>query len=267
MARPRSPAGRVVSGRELESLALAPDVDETSYEAAAALDDLFAKGRYSAKTFEQKVRKHHTELGARLVDMVGKKPPHLDIGWPSWLYIPGDAPYQAHWPVPAPADHRYSHEWAPPTSPAGFSTASRAAGTIYAVQRILSNASYAAAEAGLGVLYTPANTLTEITLEPDVRCSGEHRWYHEFDFPVAGHTFVRMSVILAAWHQIPGGWDLLSAKRHEVQRSGPHVGLGHGAIMPYTLSLTGDFLKAPFLVQKGRTYLSASSRASVCGRP
>jgi hypothetical protein len=64
-----------------------------------------------------------------------------------------------------------------------------------------------------------------------------------------------MSAILAAWQEIPGGWDLLAAHHREVQNAGPNSGLGHGGIIPYGLGFTGDYLAKRFLVQKGRTYL------------
>jgi hypothetical protein len=233
---------------------LPTDLYDASYEAATALDDLYANGRFSQKVFEQKVLDYKKDLFAQIAGSTALDQGPFALAWPPHLFIPGDADWKPHWVVPPPDEHRYTHDWAPQVS-AGYTEASRATGTLFASKRILSNESYVTAEAGLGALYKPIWNLCEVTLEPDVNCAGDLRWYHEFEQPVAGYTWVKTSVITAAWHQIPGGWDLVGSKRHEVRSFGPNYGLGHSGIIPYAVQLSGKALATPFVLQAARRYL------------
>lgn len=261
-AETRSAAANDSVREQPESLALPADFDEHGYQAAVELDEMFGRGPVADEVVRASVRTHREKLLHHLSDRITERPP-FTLAWPSSLYIPAGADWKQFWIVPPPGDHRYALDWAPPPSPAGSNEASRGEGTLYCGQRIRTTDRYVQAEAGLGVLFTPTRTLSVVSLQPQVHCSGEHRWFAEFgtevfsQVRVAGATKVKTSLILAAWQQIPGsvGWDLLHWKQFAVSGNGPNSGLGHGAITPYQRSFSGAELATPFLVEAARTYL------------
>lgn len=247
---------------EAESLVLPADFDAASYAAAVELDQLHGGQWGSDDPFRAGMMTHRDKVLSHLYDRWRDRPP-FTLAWPSSLYIPAEADWKPYWIVPPPDDHRYAFDWAPTPSLAGYNEASREQGTLYCIQRIRTIDRYVQAEAGLGVLFTPTRTLSVVSLQPRVNCSGEHRWFAEFgtegfsQVRVAGSTQVKTSLILAAWQQIPGstGWDLLHWKQFAVSGNGPTSGSGHAAITPYQRSFSGAELATPFLVEAARTYL------------
>jgi hypothetical protein len=241
---------------ELDSPAgLAADIDVDSYAAAVDYDRVLGQTKFSDRTLARKALSYREAALEQIKGTLHNGPPILEIGWPSYLYIPSQADHRPYWFVPPPDSNRYQRQWAPPPSPAGFNKASAADGTLHVQQRIRTTDTYVQAEAGLGIFYTPTASLSEITVEADVRCSGEHRWFNELDRLFVGHTTVRASLFVVAWHQIPTGYDLIGSRRFEVVTAGPNTGLGQSAITPYSRSFSGSQLATPFVVQQGRTYL------------
>ena len=228
------------------------DFDEAVYGSASGIDEFF---KVPADVYAGKVMTHGGDLINHLIK-IGVRD-RISIGWPESLYIPAKADWKKYWILPPPAKNLYSQSWAPTPSPAGYNTASHNDGTLYCSQRIRTIDKYVQSEAGVGVLFTPKRTLSVVSLQPQVDCSGETRWFAMYDNPgmVAGTTLVKTSLILAVWHSIPTGWDLINWKQFEVTRSGPNSGSGYYPITPYQKSFTGKDLATPFLVQSNRTYL------------
>lgn len=99
-------------------------------------------------------------------------------------------------------------------------------------------------------------SLGVVDLQPLVNCTGTLSTFLEF-FPelAAGDVEVKSHLLLAAWQQIPGGFDLLDFKQFDVATSGPRD-QSHGPELPsFQRSFAGPSLSAPFVVQGGRTYL------------
>jgi hypothetical protein len=242
-------------------LKLPADLNESVFRSALELDQVYGKGRHSEEVVQTKVMSH----GKKLLDSLSARDlfTGISIGWPASLYIPGNADWKKYWIMAPPGDHRYALSWTPAPSPAGYNTASHATGNIYCSQRIRTIDKYVQSEAGLGILYTPQHTLSVVSMQPVVNCSGDHRWFSEFGTPgfsqvrTAGSTQIKISLMLAAWQKIPGpaGWDLLHWKQFEVAGNGPSSGSGQGAIAHYDRFFTGKDLATPFLVESARTYL------------
>ncbi len=232
-------------------------LEEISYRSALEFDQYAGLGDASDEVFKSKVMTHGGTLLDQLFTLRLKD--IVSIGWPPWLYIPGNADWKNYWILPPPAANRYSQSWTPAPPSTGVGTASSGNGTLFDFQQIMTNEQFVFSDTGLGVLFTPSRTLSVVSFEPQVDCSGEHRWWAEFgpQFLVAGSSRVKTSLILAVWQQIPGpaGWDLLNWKLFDVADSFPNSGLGHGMVTPYQKSFTGSDLSTPFLVQSGRTYL------------
>jgi hypothetical protein len=232
-------------------------LEEKSYRSALEFDKYTGIGDASDEVLKSKVMTHGGTLMDQLFTLHFKDV--ITLGWPSSLYIPGSADWKNYWILPPPPANRYSQSWTPTPPSTGFGTSSFANGTLFDFQQIMTNEQFVFSDTGLGVLFTPARTLSVVSFEPQVDCSGEHRWWAEFgpQFLVAGSSRVKTSLILAVWQQIPGpaGWDLLNWKLFDVADSFPNSGLGHGMVTPYQKSFTGTNLAAPFLVQSGRTYL------------
>jgi hypothetical protein len=109
-------------------------------------------------------------------------------------------------------------------------------------------------EAGVGIFYNPPMTLGVLDLQPHVNRSGSLRWFLQTAKLAAGYVELKAQLILAAWQIIPGGFDLVGWKPFDVsairrdQSWGPEE-------HHFTSSFAGSNLSAPFVVQKGRTYL------------
>jgi hypothetical protein len=270
----RAVAGSMIVREGTESLALPGEYDEATYQAAVEFDQLLGQGSGDDESLQAKVLTtyrdkllHH--IGHNIVD---KWPPIL-VGWPSSLYIPAGADWKNYWILPPSDANRYALDWTPP---GGLSTASRVDGTLFSQLSIRANERYVKSEAGLGVIFTPARTLSVVSLEPQVHCSGQHRWYQMMDEEIEGYTQVKTSLILALWHSIPGStpWDLIHWKEFTVIKTGPNPGSGFGAVTPYQRSFNGKELATPLLVQRARTYLlgvvarvSVWSTLTVKGKP
>lgn len=197
----------------MESLRLPAAFDDAAFAAVLDIDAVLSQDEPSASELTAKVATHRqvalTQLwsGHHVIDLPS-------LGWPSFLYIPQGANALRYWIAPAPDDHRYAREWTSPVAATDTDTkASRHDGTLSSFSQLLNEAPRAAqsSEAGLGVLYRPPMTLGVIDLQPHVDCSGALRTLVEF-FPqlAAGHVEVQAHLLLAAWHVIPGGFDLCS---------------------------------------------------------
>ncbi len=195
--------------------------------------------------------------------------PNLEIEafrWPSSLYIPKSANALDYWFSSPPDDHRYGLEWTSPAT-ATANRASRLDGTLFSFSQ-LDNANanrFQSSEAGVGIFYQPPMSLGVVDLQPRVDCSGTLRTFLEF-FPklAAGFVEVKAHLLLAAWQQIPGGFDLLGFKHFDVATSGRRDQSSGPESQQFQSSFDGPNLAAPFVVQRGRTYLlGVVSRISV----
>lgn len=177
--------------------------------------------------------------------------------WPPSLFIPKDANARDYWISAAPDDHRYAIDWtAPPDATAN--TASAESGQLFTFTQLLNETagSGQSSESGLGVFYSPSMSLGVVDFQPHVDCTGTLRTFLEF-FPqlAAGYVEVSTQLMLAAWQVIPGGFDLLSWKSFDVATSGRRD-QSHGPEEHlFQKSFAGPGLSAPFVVQRGRTYL------------
>lgn len=250
-----------LTAQEIDSLVLPGEFDEASLRAASEFD-LFFGGDSDAGDLKARIFNYRDALQEHLLNSTFKGP-LIRFGWPSSLFIPADADWMSYWVAAPPSENRYALDWAPASPPAGYSQASKDDGTLFCQQRIRTIDHYLKSEAGLGVLFTPTRTLSVVSLQPEVSCSGQHRWFAEFGTPgfaqvrVAGSTRVKASLILAAWHRIPGagGFDLMHWKEFPVIEVGPDSGVGQQAISSYQRSFTGKQLATPLLVEKNHTYL------------
>ena len=219
-----------MANHELE---LPDEFAEAPYEAELDIDRLFERGDSpSDEGFHARVLAHRdhvfthlTTLGRQVgISIDDLEPDRLGIGWPSWLYIPAQADWRSHWVVPPDDAQRFARDWAPPPSPAGYSEASRDQGRLYCIQRIRTTDRSVKSEAGLGILFSPEHTLSVVSLQPYVDCSGDSRWFQMIDQPVAGATHVKISLFVAGWQQTAGtpGWERIQARRFHVHDVGPN---------------------------------------------
>jgi hypothetical protein len=239
-------------GEEIESLALPGEFDGAAYQAAVDLDQILSQGQVAEEAVQAKLMTYRDKLLHHL--SVGFIP--LPRPWPSFLYIPAGANWVDYWPSPPPDKNRYAHDWALTPSPAGYNEASRADGKIFCSQRIRTIDQFAQSEAGLGVFFTPPQTLS-VSLQPNVTCSGNHRWHQMIDQSVAGFTRVKTSLFLAGWNRIPSptNWVLINSKQFAVFDGAPQSGSGSGPIWSYDRTFSGEDLATPFTVEAGRPCL------------
>ena len=71
----------------------------------------------------------------------------------------------------------------------------------------------------------------------------------------AGTVEVNAHLLLAAWQQIPNGFDLLGFKQFDVAASGRRDQSFGPELQQFQRSFDGPNLSAPFVVQRGRSYL------------
>lgn len=253
---------------QLSSLRLPAAFDEAAHETALDIDAFLKQDDRPVTTLEAKAAAHREVALSHLLTLHGKQTfDPTQFRWPPFLYIPGGANARDYWPFsPAPGDHRYGLEWTAPAT-ATTNKASRQDGTLYSFSQLQNeNATSAqSSESGVGVFYNPPMSLGVIDLQPHVDCSGTLRTLLEF-YPelAAGYVEVQAHLLLAAWQQIPGGFDLLGFKRFDVATSGRRDQSFGSELAHFQSSFNGPSLSAPFLVQRGRTYLlGVVSRISV----
>jgi hypothetical protein len=257
-----------ITPEAMESLRLPTTFNEAAYETALEIDTFLKQDERPVTALDTKVAAHREVALSHLLTFHGKQA-FDDIRffvWPPSLYIPKSANASDYWILPAPDDHRYGLEWTSPAT-ATANKASRLDGTLSSFSQLdNANANRAqSSESGVGVFYQPPMTLGVIDLQPRVDYSGTLRTFLEF-FPklAAGYVEVKAQLLLAAWQQIPGGFDLLGFKQVEVATSGRRDQSFGPELQPFQSSLDGPSLSAPFVVQRGRTYLlGVVSRISV----
>jgi hypothetical protein len=244
----------------LQYLQLPPTFDQATQLASSDIDAFLSCDEQPEEAFELKLSafRHAAQAnlltfrGSQIFDPGGVFP---TLEWPSDLYIPGSADFKNYWFIAPPADHRYALAW---TSPGSANQASSQTGELFSFAQLdpVTNAGQFT-DAGVGIFYNPPMTLGVVDLQPHVNCSGSLRWFLQI-FPklAAGYVDLKAQLLLAAWQVIPGGFDLVGWKPFDVsairrdQSWGPEE-------HHFTSSFAGPNLSAPFVVQKGRTYLLA----------
>ena len=182
-----------------------------------------------------------------------------NIRWPRSLYIPRGADYRDYWLTAPPDRQRYALAWPGVGNGTRPDWASAETGDLFAYTIVpwTNPGADTRSEAGIGILYSPEFTLGTVDFEPIVNVKdGMLASVLEY-FPAvsAGSVTLTASVVLAAWHVIPGGYDLLDhatvpiARITRDQSHGPER-----ATLPGALYTPRPFRKR-FLVQKGRDYL------------
>lgn len=256
-----------ITPQAIESLRLPAAFDEVSHVTALDIDAFLTQDERPVATLNAKIAAHRDAAQSSLLTHRGTQTFDFTlIFWPSSLYIPTDANSLNYWFFPAPDDHRYGLEWISPAT-ATANRASRRDGTLFSFSQLLNEkaGSGQSSESGVGVFYKPTMSLGVIDLQPTVNCTGTLRTFLEF-FPqlAAGYVEVKAHLLLAAWQQIPGGFDLLGFKSFEVATSGRRDQSHGPELLSFQRSFADPSLSAPFVVQGGRTYLlGVVSRISV----
>jgi len=247
-----------VSPEAIESLRLPAAFDEAAYMTALDIDAFLTQDERPVTTLDAKVAAHRDVGLSHLLTHRGTQT--FDINrfrWPPFLYIPKGANARDYWISPAPDDHRYGLEWTSPAT-ATANKASRQDGTLFSFSQLLNENTQSAqsSESGVGIFYKPPMSLGVIDLQPLVNCTGTLRTFLEF-FPelAAGYVEVKAYLLLAAWQQIPGGFDLLDFKQFNVATSGRRDQSFGPELHQFQSSFNGPSLSASFVVQGGRTYL------------
>ncbi|GAC1316125.1 MAG: hypothetical protein NVSMB2_08640 [Chloroflexota bacterium] len=251
----------------MESLRLPAAFADAHQKTALDIDALLEQDERPAATLDATVAAHREATLAHLHTLHGKQIfDPTRFRWPAGLYIPKGANARDYWISPAPDDHRYALEWTFPAT-ATANTASRQDGTLFSFSQLHNEdaRSSQSSESGVGIFYKPPVSLGVIDLQPQVDCAGTLRTLLEF-FPelAAGYVEVKAQLLLAAWQQIPGGFDLLGFKQFDVATSGRRDQSFGPELNNFQRSFDGPNLSAPFVVQSGRTYLlGVVSRISV----
>jgi hypothetical protein len=247
------------SPEEMQSLRLPGMHGDAALASAFEIDEFLKSDERPLVSFMPKLEAHREAGLSHLLTMRGTHAT-IDIElflWPASLFIPGGASSHDYWFTPAPDDHRYALEWTAPAS-ATANQASRQNGTLFAFGQLLNERPQEtqSSESGVGIFYKPSMTLGVVDLQPRIDCSGTLRTFFEF-FPLlaAGYVEVRAELLLACWQQIPGGFDLMGFKQFDVATSGRRDQSFGPELQNFQRSFAGTSLSAPFVVQKGRTYL------------
>jgi hypothetical protein len=243
----------------LRFLKLPATFDDATQLASSDIDAVLSRDERPGEELELKLSAFRraaqanllTFRGSQIFEPAGGFP---ILAWPSDLYIPGSADFKNYWFIAPPADHRYALAW---TTPGSANQASSQTGELFSFAELnpVTNAGQFT-DAGVGIFYNPPMTLGVVDLQPHINCSGTLRWFLQTFKLAAGHVDVKAQLILAAWQVIPGGFDLVGWKPFDVsairrdQSWGPEE-------HHFTSSFAGANLSAPFVVQKGRTYLLA----------
>ncbi len=192
--------------------------------------------------------------------------PVYTLSWPATLYIPAEADYRQYWPVPPPADHRYTDQWADtaggrPTA----SSASRADGRLFAWNNVSALSPGYVAFAGTGVRFAPKASLSYAKVTADVDLITQSRWWY-LPGPAAGYASLsyRATAYVAGWHIDPvsGQWELLRPFGWRTLFDFTDSGQGGSAI--HTRQQAYDDLSVTLQLQGGRTYaIGVSVEASI----
>ncbi len=256
-----------ITSKAMESLRLPAAFNESAHKTALDIDAFLKQDERPVAALDAKVAAHREVTLSHLLTHHGKQTfdPSL-FRWPPSLYIPKSANARDYWISPAPDDHRYGLEWTSPAT-ATANKASRQDGTLFSFSQLQNEnvASAQSSESGVGVFYKPPMALGVIDLQPNVNCMGTLRTFLE-TFPelAAGYVEVKAHLLLAAWQQIPGGFDLLGFKQFDVATSGRRDQSFGPELHQFQSSFDGPSLSAPFVVQSGRTYLlGVVSRISI----
>lgn len=247
-----------ITPEAIKSLRLPAAFDEAADKTALDIDAFLKQDERPVGTLDAKVAAHREVTLTHLLTLHGKQT--FDPNWFRWppsLYIPISANASDYWISPAPDDHRYGLDWTAPAT-ATANKASRLDGTLFSFSQLHNESANSAqsSESGVGVFYQPPMTLGVIDLQAHVDCMGTLRTFLEF-FPelAAGYVEVKAHLLLAAWQQIPGGFDLLGFKQFDVATSGRRDQSFGPELHAFQSSFDGPSLSAPFVVQRGRTYL------------
>ena len=144
----------------------------------------------------------------------------------------------------------------------GVGTASRDTGGLFAYAAAATTDSFKSEDAGVGITYAPANTLSYVRYEPDVYCSIVYRMFVDF-WPqlIAGQVRLGTSLITGAWRRSPvlSGSDQNGAleRGHGVRfvRTGCRVD-GVSKYPPYAAAKFRQLRTGTtFLVEGGRSYV------------
>jgi hypothetical protein len=191
--------------------------------------------------------------GAHLFDF-SKAP--AGLRWPDTLYVPGD---QRAVGIPRPpADHLYSQAW---NGPGGTSSANTETGAVAGYAGAKTTESGEVREAGVGIIFTPKNTLSYVRFEPEADCAVTYRTYANF-WPdlIAGNFRARASLLTAAWERSPvdGSFALLRWQEFPVlDTNSLDASSNVFANVPSVLqkSFRNSALGMTFQLQNGRSYL------------
>jgi hypothetical protein len=178
------------------------------------------------------------------------------FSWPDILYVPGD---QRSVGIPKPpVDHLYSQAW---KGPGATSSASAETGAVAAYAGAKTTEPGEAREAGVGIIFTPKNTLSYVRFEPEADCVVTYRTFANF-WPdlIAGNFRARASVLIAAWERSPVDGSFTLQRWQEVPVLDTHsldAGSNVFANVPsvFTKSFRNSALGMTFLLQNGRSYL------------
>jgi hypothetical protein len=191
--------------------------------------------------------------GPSLADFTGVPP---GLRWPDTLYVPGD---QRSVGIPRPpADHLYSLAW---NGPGSTSSANTETGRAASYAGAKTTESGEVREAGVGIIFTPKNTLSYVRFEPEADCAVTYRTYANF-WPdlIAGRFRARASLLTAAWERNPvdGSFALLRWQEFPVlDTSSLDASSNVFANVPSVLqkSFRNSALGMTFQLQNGRSYL------------
>jgi hypothetical protein len=241
---------QTVNGAMIENPPLPSPFDQRVYDKAVEFDEKLAYGPLDQAPLDAAVRDYTAVVRENLWGLpIGRQ--MIDFSWPSSWYIPGAANHQDYWPLyEPPYENRYSHEW----KTNSYDTASSATGDIGAWRVLLPNERFASAESGIGFLYRPPFSSGVVSLRPDVDCTGNLRWWQMLE-QIAGDTHTTTELILAMWHETPGGWNLVHKRVIPVADGFRQSGMGYSAVRSYQRSFTGAQLATKFTVHKSHRYL------------
>jgi hypothetical protein len=176
--------------------------------------------------------------------------------WPDTLYVPGDQ-RSVGLPKP-PADHLYSQAW---NGPGTTSSGNAETGAVAAYAGAKTTESGEVREAGVGIIFSPKNTLSYVRFEPEADCVVTYRTYANF-WPdlIAGNFRARASVLVAAWERSPVDGSFSLQRWQEVSvldTNSLDAGSNVFANVPsvFTKSFRNSALGMTFLLQNGRSYL------------
>jgi len=211
----------------------------------------------SEKTGTQLTRDLKTRIRANFSDVVKLNP----FAWPSIMYVPSATASSYPRPGP-PGTNFYTDAWSDGKT---IDSANAAAGTIVTWAQALTNTSDVMGEAGLGIRYTPKNSLSYVRFQPEVNCNITYRGFVDFwPMLIAGNLRIQGSLLMAAWLLSPvmGQPPELIKPFHEVVVFDTHSRDAGSDLSPdihNVNTLSRNFglsaLDTTFLLQGARTYI------------